>query len=150
MLVFRLKRKINKYNAFQISKGGVIMADTKNYAATALRLGLGILFIFMGIGKFQNPSAVTGMLQNIGFPIAIFWTWLLLLSEIIFGVSVLIGFKVRYTTIPLIIIMIIALVTVQLPGLPQSQPNLLKDWSILFSLVALMLMGPGKLAVSKN
>ena len=126
------------------------MADLKAYGPTALRLGLGILFIFMGLGKWQNPSGVTGMLQGIGFPAPVFWTWLLLLSEMIFGVALLIGLKVRYTTIPLIIVMIVAIVTVQLPGLPQSQPNLLKDWSILCSLVALMVLGPGKLAVNKN
>ena len=126
------------------------MADLKGYGPSALRLGLGILFIFMGIGKLQSPSGVTGMLQGIGFPMPIFWTWLLLLSELIFGICLLIGLKVRYTTIPLIIVMIVAIVTVQLPGLPQSQPNLLKDWSILLSLVALMVLGPGKLGVNKN
>lgn len=126
------------------------MTDLKSYGPTALRLGLGILFIFMGIGKFQNPSGVTGMLQNIGFPVAIFWAWLLLLSEIIFGAAILIGFKVKFTTIPLIIIILIAIVTVQLKGLPQTQPQLLKDWSIFMSLIALMLLGPGKLSVSKN
>lgn len=126
------------------------MADTKNYAATALRLGLAVLFIFMGIGKFQNTSGVTSMLQGIGFPFPIIWTWILLLSEIIFGIAILIGFKVKFTTIPLIVIILIAIVTVQLKGLPGTQPGLLKDWSILMSLVALMLLGPGKLAVSKN
>ena len=126
------------------------MSDLKAYGPTALRLGLGVLFIFMGLGKLQNPSAVTGMLQSIGFPVAIFWTWLLLLSEIIFGAAILIGFKVKFTTIPLIVIILIAIVTIQLKGLPQSQPQLLKDWSIFMGLIALMLLGPGKLAVSKN
>ena len=83
------------------------MADAKNYGPTFLRLGLGILFIFMGLGKLQNPAGITGMLANIGFPAAVFWAWLLLLSEIIFGAAILIGFKVKFTTIPLIIIIII-------------------------------------------
>lgn len=126
------------------------MADTKNYAATALRLGLGVLFIFMGLGKLQNTNGVVQMLQGIGFPLPIFWTWLLLLSEIIFGILVLIGFKVKFTTIPLIIVILIAIVTVQLKGLPQSQPQLLKDLSILMSLVALQMLGSGKLGVTKN
>ncbi len=126
------------------------MTDLKAYGPTALRLGMGVLFIFMGIGKLQNPSAVTGMLQNIGFPVAIFWTWLLLLSELIFGIAILIGLKIRFTTIPLIVIMIVAIVTVQLKNLPQSQPNLLKDFSILMGLVALMLLGSGKLGVNKS
>ena len=126
------------------------MADLKAYGPTALRLGLGILFIFMGFGKLQNPAGITAMLQGIGFPAPIFWAWLLLLSELIFGIAILIGLKVRYTTIPLIIVMIVAIVTVQLPGLPDSTPQLLKDWSILFSLVGLMLTGSGKLAVTKN
>ena len=126
------------------------MADLKGYGPIFLRLGLGTLFIFMGLGKLQNPAGITGMLTNIGFPLPILWTWLLLLSELIFGIALLIGLKVRYTTIPLIIVIIIALVTVQLPGLPESQDHLLKDFSILFSLVALMMLGPGKLAVTKN
>ncbi|MBS3146644.1 DoxX family protein [Candidatus Woesearchaeota archaeon] len=126
------------------------MSDLKGYAPLMLRIGLGILFIFMGIGKFQNTSGTIQMLQGIGFPLPIFWAWLLLLSEIIFGVCLLLGLKVKYTTIPLIIIILVAIVTVQFKNLPQSQGNLLKDFSILMSLVALMMIGPGKLAVNKN
>ena len=52
----------------------------------------------------------------------------------------------QYTTIPLIVVIVIAILTVT-----RNDPmQLLKDLSILASLVGLMLMGPGKWTISKE
>ena len=116
------------------------------YGSSVLRLGLGVIFISSGIMKLLNPTGIAGMLNTIGFPVAIFWAWLLLLSELVFGLAVLIGYKVKYTTIPLMIILVVAILTVQL----KNPGQLLKDFTLLTSLIALMMIGPGALAVSKD
>jgi len=113
---------------------------------TILRFGLGILFFFAGIIKIMNMEDTVKMVSNVGFPAAAFFAWLLLLTEIVFGVMLLIGWKVQYTTIPLIVVIVIAILTVT-----RNDPmQLLKDLSILASLVGLMLMGPGKWTISKE
>jgi len=122
----------------------------REYGSSVLRLGLGILFIGAGIMKAINPSGPIGMLSGLGFPGATFWGWLLIAVEIIFGLAVLVGFKVKWTTIPLMVVIVVALLMVQLPALGQNAMGFLKDFSILTGLVALMMLGPGQLAVSKE
>ena len=67
----------------------------------------GLLKLFV-----NGASGVTGMLQGIGFPIPGFFAWVLILSEILFGIAILADYKLKYTVIPPIIIMIIAGITV--------------------------------------
>ena len=120
---------------------------------TVLRLALGPLFIFPGIMKLLHPSMIIGMLGTLGFPMPTFWAWLLLLSEIIFGMSVFLGFKVKYAVWPLIVILTIATLTVYLPGLgkdPVVIGNVLFHLLGIASLVSVFLSGAGAWAIDKK
>ena len=61
------------------------MKGTSEYGPTLLRLVLGVMFLVMGIKKLLNPEMIIGFLGSLGFPVPIFFGWLLLLSEIVFG-----------------------------------------------------------------
>jgi len=76
------------------------------------RILLGLLMLIPGITKLliAGPNAITGMISGI----ALFawapaiWAWILIISEIIFGIAILANWKLEYTTIPPIIIMLVA------------------------------------------
>lgn len=120
------------------------------WAPTVLRAALGLLFVIPGVMKLMNPAGIIGMLSNIGFPLPAFWGWLLLASEIVFGTSVLVGFKVRYTVWPLVVIMAVAILTVVLPTATSNPVNLLFHLLTIASLVNLFFSGAGTWAVSKE
>ena len=80
------------------------------------RIFLGLLMFVPGILKLfiNGHSGVTGMLSGIGFPIVGFFAWILIFSEIVFGVAIMVNWRLRYTVIPPIIILLIATFTVHL------------------------------------
>ena len=125
--------------------------ECKEYAPSILRLVLGPLFIIPGIMKLTNPSMIIGMLGGLGFPAPTFWGWLVLLSEIIFGAAVLVGWKVKYTVWPLVAVLAVATAFVHIPAMatnPAGLVNVLFHLLGIAALINLHLTGSGKYAVS--
>ncbi|MDO8460551.1 MAG: DoxX family protein [Nanoarchaeota archaeon] len=119
---------------------------------TILRILLGALMLVAGIVKLMNPAGPIAMLTGLGFPMPIVLAWVLLLSEIIFGICLIIGYKVKYTVWPLVIVLIIACITVTIPGAIKSG-----SWTnTIFHLVAIAgmvhigLNGAGPFAIDKR
>ncbi|MDP4039612.1 MAG: DoxX family protein [Candidatus Pacearchaeota archaeon] len=77
------------------------------------RVILGLLMLVAGLLKLfvVKPAGVTGMLTGLGFPAPLFFAWVLLLSEIIFGIAILAKYKLEWTTWPPVIILVIAAFT---------------------------------------
>lgn len=121
----------------------------ENYGPTILRIFLGLLFIVPGISKLLNPSGIIGLLGGLGFPSAEFFGWLLILSEIVFGSLVVIGFRLKYTVWPLVVILLVAAVTVHVPKYadPMGMINILWHLFGISALISLFLTGPGQLAL---
>jgi putative oxidoreductase len=117
----------------------------KEFGPFALRIGIGGLFLITGIMKIMNPPAIIGMLDNLGFPGPTFWAWLLILAELLCGAAVLTGFRLKWTTIPLAIVMIVA-IAVNLDQIMIPLNNAV----ILSALVSLWLSGPGAWALDKR
>ena len=76
------------------------------------RIVLGLVMLVPGLTKlFVNGSeGVSGMLSGMFlFSWApMFWAWILILSEILFGLAILANYKLKYTVIPPIIILLVA------------------------------------------
>ena len=124
---------------------------TNDYGPTALRLALGLLFILPGISKLM------GMLSG-GHPVVgMLWgsaalAWLLLLVEIVFGLSVLLGFKLEWTVWPLVVVMIGAIFIGVLPGRAENPMwviNLMFHLTAIAGLFSLSQSGPGAIAVGE-
>jgi uncharacterized membrane protein YphA (DoxX/SURF4 family) len=86
----------------------------KKIITTTNRLLLGLLMLIPGLLKLfvMGSGVVTEMLLGIGFPVAGFFAWILILSEIIFGIAILTKWKLEYTVWPPIVIMLVAGFTV--------------------------------------
>jgi len=98
---------------------------------------LGLLMLLPGLFKLfsYKPAGVANMLSGIAlFAWApTFWAWVLILSEIVFGASILAKWKLKYTVIPPMIILAIGtlFVTIDWSNLGATQwPN------VLFHLIA--------------
>lgn len=86
------------------------------YAALPLRLFVGFGFISHGIAKIQKgPDAFAAILAGIGTPAPHLMAWLTIITEIVSGVAVLLGSFVVLFSVPMIILLLVAIVTVHLP-----------------------------------
>mgnify|MGYP001582789949 CR=1 FL=1 len=124
----------------------------KALAQTLLRVLLGLLFLVPGLGKSMDPAGIIGMLGGLGFPIPALFGWILILSEILFGAALILGFKVKWTAWPLVIILAVATIMVHLPtlGTPMGPINVLFHLVGIAGLIVISTAGPGAYALSKN
>ncbi len=99
------------------------------------RILLGLLMLVPGLMKLFviTPTNVTGMLGGFGFPLPGFFAWILILSEIVFGIAILANWKLQYTAWPPAFILSVAtLVTIPWSNLADTQLP-----SVLLHLVAI-------------
>jgi uncharacterized membrane protein YphA (DoxX/SURF4 family) len=126
---------------------------------TLLRVTIGLLFFIAGINKLQNPEGIIGMLG--GLPLTSIapeiFGWILILSEIVFGALIFVGYKVRNTAWPLAIILGVAwiLVVIKDPATGAVTIKTLTSSNSFFhligiaGLVTIAWTGPGLYAINK-
>ena len=75
------------------------------------RLVIGLVFLLSGWGKFQNLSKVTAYFESLEIPWAHFQAPFVSGVEFIAGICILIGLGTRMASLPLIVIMMVAIGT---------------------------------------
>ena len=123
--------------------------DKHLWGHTILRVTIGFLFLITGYGKVTNPDGVVGMLTGFGLPIPIILAWILILSELIFGALVLVGYKVKYTAWPLAAVLLLAWILVSIPKFGVLTPFAMFHLIGAAGAITIALTGPGKWALSK-
>src|SRR6201993_3548950 len=132
------------------------------WAPIPLRLIIGYGFMEHGFAKLaKGPDAFAHILQAISVPVPLFMAWSTILVEILGGLAVILGAFVTLASLPMAILLLTAMFTVHLPygfssikliavtaagaqfGPPGYEVNLL----YLACLAALVLGGPGPLAI---
>ena len=87
-----------------------------NYAALPLRLIVGYGFLAHGVAKWsKGPAAFTDILRAAGVPASQLMAWATIGIEILSGIAILAGAFVSLVSIPAIILLAVAIVTVHLP-----------------------------------
>ncbi len=101
------------------------------------RIMLGLVMLVPGLLKLfvSGASGVSGMISGIAlFSWApMFWAWVLILSEILFGIAILAKYELKYTVIPPMIILLVAGLTVAW----GSWPSVLMHLTIIANLAVL-------------
>ena len=132
------------------------------WAPIPLRLIVGYGFMEHGFAKLaRGPDAFPAILQALGVPAPHLMGWLTILVEIVGGLAVLLGALVPLASIPMAVVLLVAMFTVHLPygfsliklqavtaagaqfGPPGFETNLL----YLACLAALVLGGSGPLTI---
>jgi putative oxidoreductase len=137
---------------------------SRGFYALPLRLIVGYGFMEHGLAKLlRGPDHFTNILHAIGMPMASMFAWLTILVEIFGGLAVLLGLLIPLASIPMIVVLLVAIFTVHLPngfssiklqavdaaGAHFGQPGYETDLLYLAALVALVLGGSGPLSVDR-
>ena len=128
-----------------------------------LRLIVGFGFIEHGLAKLaKGPDAFANILQAMGVPGAHFMAWSTILVEILGGLAIILGLFVTLASLPMAAVLLVAMFTVHLPygfssikleavtaaGAQFGPPGYEVDLLYLACLTALVLGGPGPLAMA--
>ncbi len=115
-----------------------------------IRLIVGVVFLSEGIQKFLFSEQLgTGRFARIGFPQPAFFSSLAGTFEIICGALVLIGLLTRLASIPLIIVISVAIITTKIPillhsGIWSALHESRTDMSMFLGSFYLLINGGGK------
>ena len=131
------------------------------YAILPVRLLVGYGFIEHGFAKLaRGPDTFAGILQQLGVPLPHLAAWLTIGTEILGGLAMLLGFLVFWASIPMAVVLLVAMISVHLPygfssvrlvGISASGARFGPvgyeiDLLYLAILLMLALQGPGPLA----
>jgi putative oxidoreductase len=130
--------------------------------AIPLRLVVGLGFMQHGYAKLaRGPEDFINILHAIGVPMAFLLGWATIIVELVGGLLILLGAFVPLATIPMIIVLLVAIFSVHLPngfssiklqsfdaaGAHFGQPGYETDLLYIAALVALCLGGAGPISV---
>jgi putative oxidoreductase len=139
-----------------------VATSRRDWWALSLRLIVGYGFMEHGFAKLaRGPESFTAILHALHMPAAPLLAWATILIELIGGLAVLAGTFVPLVSIPMAIVLVVAIVTVHLPngfssiklegvtraGAHFGQPGYETDLLYLACLVALLLGGNGPFAL---
>jgi putative oxidoreductase len=140
---------------------GVDDSRFQRWAAIPLRLIVGYGFIAHGYAKIMNgPDHFAESLRGLGVPAPHLMAWATIGFELIGGLAVLVGAYIPLVSLPLTVILLVAVVTVHLPygfssiklravtaaGPQFGPPGYETDLLYIAALATLILGGSGPLA----
>ena len=86
------------------------------YSTLPLRLIVGYGFLEHGMAKWsKGPDTFAAILHAIGVPAPHLMAWLTIGTEILGGIAILLGAFVWLVSVPTVILLVVAIVTVHLP-----------------------------------
>lgn len=118
-------------------------------AVILIRLMVGAVFLSEGIQKFLFPDQLgAGRFLKIGLPMPDLLGPFVGTCEIVCGGLVLLGLLTRLATIPLLVIMVVALTTTKFPmladqGFWSMAHEMRTDWSMFLASLFLLIVGAG-------
>lgn len=132
-----------------------LLHTTDNHRSIIPRVIVGLVFISEGIQKFLFPELVgAGRFEKIGFSNPEFLALFVASFEIFCGFLILIGFVIRLSSIPLLIIIITAIISTKIPilldkGFWSMAHESRTDFAMFFLIVYMMIYGAGKWSFDK-
>ena len=132
-----------------------IIATDISKTTLIIRIAVGLVFVSEGIQKFLFPDSLgVGRFAKIGLPSPEFLGPFVGSIEIICGACLLLGLLTRLASIPLIIIMLVAIATTKAEvlakeGFWEMLHGSRNDWSMLLGSIFLLIKGSGALSFDK-
>jgi len=130
------------------------MEKVKTYAVPLGRLLLCTVFIWSGLLALMNPSGTAQYFARVNIPIPDVTVWLAIIIELIGGLAILVGFKVRWVAPVLAIYCLITGFAVHLPlgmnGDAMALDNMVhfyKNLAMAGGFAYVTAFGAGKLSV---
>jgi putative oxidoreductase len=142
----------------------LIIPQRPSWFAIPLRLIVGYGFMEHGYAKLaRGPESFAAILHALGMPAPALFAWATILVELFGGLAVLVGALVPLASIPMIVVLLVAIFTVHVPngfssiklqsvdgmGAHFGQPGYETDLLYVAGLIALVLGGSGPLALDR-
>ena len=142
---------------------GVSNTTLATWAPLPLRLIVGFGFMAHGYAKIANgPARFTGVLHALGVPAPELMSWMTIAVELIAGAAVFIGAYIPVFSLPMAIVMVVAMFSVHLPfgfssiklqavtadGPQFGPPGYEVDLLYLCGIAALVLIGSGPYSIT--
>ncbi len=114
------------------------------------RILLALIFLGAGTGKFANPARTAAYMRGGGIPDSVVLPLLYLaaLVEVLGGILLIIGLRVRI--VALILVLFLIPVTIIFHAIPHDQTNTLKNIAIMGGLLMVATQGPGRLSLDRG
>jgi putative oxidoreductase len=120
------------------------------YLPLTARIFIAIIFVYSGIGKILGFGETQAMMSDAGLPVA----GLLLVGTIAFqllgGLSLVLGYKVKWGAILLILFLIPATLVFHSPFNPEQLTNFLKNLALIGALLLIIERGAGPLSLDEK
>ena len=127
------------------------------WSSLPLRIALGFIFMAHGLqkgfGAFGGPGikGFSGMLSGLGFSPVLFWTYVVILTELFGGLFLILGLFTRISAVFIFILIVVATIKVHLTkGFFVSRGGFEYNLLILCACIALMILGGGKGRMTNN
>lgn len=142
----------------------LITPDPAAWYAIPLRLIVGYGFMEHGYAKLaRGADSFVAILHALGMPFPALLAWATIIVELLGGLAVLVGALIPLASIPMIIVLLVAIVTVHLPngfssikllsvgpaGAHFGQPGYETDLLYMAALVSLVIGGSGPFALDR-
>jgi putative oxidoreductase len=120
------------------------------------RLLLSAIFLLSGTMKISGFAGISGFLKSLGWPAPGLWVALAILFEVLGGLGLLLGFRVRWASLALILFTVLATVFVHGALLGHAadamakqdqMAHILKNVAIIGGLLKYYLDGAGRYAL---
>jgi putative oxidoreductase len=90
----------------------LVAADRLSWLPPTLaRVAIGVVFVGTGWGKLHNLEKITGFFTELGIPAPGFNAVLASCAELVCGALILVGLLTRLASLPLIVVMTVAILT---------------------------------------
>ncbi len=121
-----------------------------NVGLLLIRIALGVVFLYHGLGKFQDMEGVVKFFSAIDLPV--FLAYLVAIVEFFGGLALLLGVFVEVSASILAIVMFMAIVLTKyangFAGMP-GRPGYELDFVLFFALLGVAFLGSGRFAFKK-
>jgi putative oxidoreductase len=130
-----------------------VLPSTAPASVILIRLIVGWVFLSEGIQKFLFPAALgVGRFIQIGIPEPQIMAPFVGVVEVLFGALLILGLFTRLATIPLLIVILVAIWTTKIPMLANKgfwamAHEARTDFCMVFGLLFLLLVGAGRLSL---
>jgi len=110
---------------------------------------VGAVFFSEGVQKFLFPVALgAGRFAKIGFPAPVWMATIVGFFEIVCGLLVIVGLLTRLASVPLLVIISVAIATTKIPMLPREgfwamAHEARTDWCMFLGCLFLISVGAG-------
>jgi putative oxidoreductase len=122
-----------------------------DYGPPLGRILIAALFVISGFDKLMDTGGTAGYIASQGLPMPQVLVWVAIIIELLGGLMLVVGYKVRAAVLVLFLFTIVATVVFHPWWADPSQQNdFLKNVAILGGLLYVAAHGAGKLAMDKE